>query len=443
MMIRNILTVLFFGFSSALFAQTVIWQMPLSDYSEIVCINQNLYKVTQNGKIGLINTNGNIVAPTMIDNISGFYEHKALATYSDGNGERVAGCLTDDGNYYAFARKYYTLSGQKFFSDGLLSVSNEQGKLGYVDHTGNAVLGFDGKYDKIKPFVEGFAAVFKNKKYYLIDKDGTSVKFTFKRIGEVNGGTNVYNGRVYVWEDENHFYTYDVNKGGACEPTKKPSSNSLDYLYRFSSISGQSKEIPFKGLNMKTTGKKGLSPISEGGQYGYKSGETVVLPCQLSAATSFEDGLAIVSLNGQKGILQYIDGANFQIAAPTSSFNFYAGDEKTCQFNVSVPSIWREKSMEVITKDSKGTTISTVNTGDSYTFKVRPSSTGKQDYSVTIYAERLKLFEGNLTYLFTKKEVQQTPKEIIVVKKDDKGEKEPICPTCHKQIRECEYGGVH
>ena len=194
---------------------------------------------------------------------------------------------------------------------------------------------------------------------------------------------------------------------------------------------------------MKNIGKKGLSPIIEGGLFGYKSGETVVLPCQLSAATPFEDDLAIVSLNGKKGILQYVDGAKFQIAAPTSFFNFYAGDEVSCQFNVSVPSIWREKSIEVITKDTNGTTISTVNTGDSYTFKVRPTSTAKRDYSVTIYAERLKLFEGNLTYSFTKKEIPQTPKEIIVIKKDNKGEKEPICPTCHKKIRECEYGGVH
>ena len=440
MMIRNLVTVFFFFSCSASIAQTVVWQMQPADYSEIVRINSNLYKVVRNGKIGLINADGTIVAPVENDNIGGFYDHKALVTHGDGKGERVAGCLTDDGKYYAFSNKYYTLSGQKFFSDGLLSVANEQGKLGYVDFSGNAVLGFDGKYDRIKPFVEGYASVFKNKKYSLIDKDGTPVRFTFKRIGEVNGGTNVYNGLVYVWEDETHFYTYDVNKGGACESAKRPSSRSLDYLYRFSCISGQSKEVPFTDLKMKATGNVGLSPVSERGVYGYTSGESVVLPCQLSTATPFEDDLAIVSLNGQKGILQYVDGDNFQIAAPVSSYSFYAGDEKSCQFNVSVPSAWKNKAIEVITRDSKGTTISTANVGDSYTFNVHPSSTGRQDYTVAIYAERLKLFEGNLTFTFTKKEIPQPPKEIIDSKKT---EKEPKCPTCYKRISECEYGGVH
>lgn len=39
-------------------AQTVIWQMKPSDYEEVVRINENLYKVVRNGKIGLINSDG-------------------------------------------------------------------------------------------------------------------------------------------------------------------------------------------------------------------------------------------------------------------------------------------------------------------------------------------------------------------------------------------------
>ena len=48
--------------------------------------------------------------------------------------------------YYGYATKYYTLNGQKFFSDGLISVADENGKLGYIDEKGNQIVGFDGKY---------------------------------------------------------------------------------------------------------------------------------------------------------------------------------------------------------------------------------------------------------------------------------------------------------
>ena len=59
-------------------AQTVVWQMKPTDYNSIERINDNLYKVVRNGKIGLINADGSIVADVVNDEISDFYEHKAL-----------------------------------------------------------------------------------------------------------------------------------------------------------------------------------------------------------------------------------------------------------------------------------------------------------------------------------------------------------------------------
>ena len=135
-------------------AQTAVWQLHPTDYSDITIINNNLYKVVRNGKIGLIHSDGTIVASVENDNLSEFYEGKAIVTVNDGHGERIDGCLTEDGKYYHFNNKYYTLNGQKFFSDGVISVANEQGKLGYIDIMGTEVCGFDSKYDKIKPFSE-------------------------------------------------------------------------------------------------------------------------------------------------------------------------------------------------------------------------------------------------------------------------------------------------
>ena len=113
-------------------------------YSDIKRVGENTYIAVSNGKYGIIRSDGTVVAPVENDNIGGYYEHNSLVTKNDGHGERVMGCLSDNGTYNAFAVKYYTLAGQKFFSDGLLSVADADGNVGYIDTYGNKVVGFDG-----------------------------------------------------------------------------------------------------------------------------------------------------------------------------------------------------------------------------------------------------------------------------------------------------------
>lgn len=429
-----------------LMAQTAVWQMRPTDYSEITLINTDLYKVVKNGKIGLIRSDGTIVVSTDNDNISGFYEGKALLTVNDGHGERIDGCLTEDGRYNHFTKKYYTLNGQKFFSDDVLSVANEQGKLGYIDEFGAEVCGFDGKYDKIKPFTEGYAAVFKNKKYHLIDKDGTPVRFSFKSVGEVYGGTNVYNGLAYIWDTEGKFYTYDINRKGPCKSAKTPqNTRSMDYLYRFSCISGVNKEVPF--TEKKYSGQKGILPSENGGMYGYSNGENVILPFQFHSATQFENGNAIVGLNGRLGIIRFVNGSSFSVSEISKAITFYVNKTTYCQFNIEIPEIWRNSDLQIVLKDQQGVSIETKHIDNNYSFTQILSSSCKKDYTVTISGDKLKLFEGKLSYSFTKKEVCPT-----CGKDKDKCYGHPIdipkttvklCPTCGKKINECKFQGVH
>lgn len=427
-------------------AQTAVWQLHPTDYNDITIINNNLYKVGKNGKIGLIRADGTIVAPIENDNLSDFYEGKAIITVNDGHGERIDGCLTEDGKYYHFDKKYYTLNGQKFFSDDVISVANEQGKLGYIDILGTEVCGFDGKYDKIKPFSEGYAAVFKNKKYYLIDKEGIPVRFTFRSVGEVFGGTNVYNGLAYIWDTEGRFYTYDINKDAPCKSTKAPqNTKSLDYLYRFSCISGANKEVPF--AKKTYSGAKGLMSSERGGLYGYINDGNIILPFQFHSASQFENGNAIVNQNGRLGIIKYVDGSRFSVSEISNKIDFYAGISTTCQFNIEIPGAWRNTDLQVSVKDPQGVSIETTHVNNSYSFTQKLSSSCKLEYKVTISGDGLRLFDGNLSYSFVKKEVCAT-----CGKDKDKcaGHKvesikptERTCPTCRKKISECKYQGVH
>lgn len=436
--------------------QTVVWQMNPTNYNEIIRLNSNLFKVTRNGKVGLINSDGTIVSPVENDNISDCYEHMALLTVNDGHGERITGCLTDDGRFYGFTQKYYTLNGQKFFSDGLISVSDENGTLGYIDKSGNQVVGFDGKYSRIKPFTEGYATVLKEKKYILIDKEGNEMKFMYGGNGVgavIKGCTNVYHGKAYAYDEyggsDRSYFVYDALEKSKLKKVGRIKDTAMDYLYCYQAVTGRTKEVPYVKMP-PYVGTKGLNPVLVNGTYGYQVGETAVLPSQFSTASQFEDGLAIVSVNGLKGILRYIDGAAFEVSIPVNQYNFYSGNDISCKFNLSIPNAWSGKKLEMLLKDASGNTIATSNTLDSYTFTVKPSASGQVQYHLSIYAEGLKLYEGFLIYSFNKKErctICGKDKEQCEYRGSHPMEKgksgSDICKTCGLKISECKYQGVH
>lgn len=446
--------------------QTVVWQMLPTDYNQIERISSTLFKVARNGKIGLINADGTIVAPVINDEISDYYEHKALVTSSDGHGERITGCLTDNGSFYGYTTKYYTLKGQKFFSDDLISVADENGKLGYIDERGNKIVGFDGKYSRIKPFTEGHAAVMKNKRYVLIDKDGEEMRFVYsKGVGAaIAGCTNVYNGKAYVYDEyggsDRSYFIYDAVKKSDLEKTGRVKNTTMDYLYCYQSVSGRTKEVPFEKMK-PYSGTKGLEATQVGGMYGYMSGGSTIVPCQFSSASQFEDGLAVVNINGQMGILKYVDGASFDVSVPMVKYDFYAGNSVSCAFNLLIPSIWQGKNIDVILKDINGSTIPITSNSGTYSFSVKPSTSGQIIYSVAVVGEGMCLYEGKINYMFNKRE------RCVTCGKDKsqceyhgshpipKSKVENPCPTCGKSnckthcydcgktIRQCEYHGVH
>lgn len=434
-------------------AQTVVWQLPPSDYDQIVRMGADLYKVTRHGKIGLIHADGTVVAPAENDALTPFHDHKALLTRVDEQGERVVGCLTDDGRFHAFDEAYYTLTGQDFYSDDVLSVADAKGRAGYVDAYGKPVVGFDGKYDRIKPFTEGYAAVFKDKKYHLIDKKGTPVRFRFEGVGEVYGGTNVYQGLAYIWDTDGDFYTYDTKHGGPCRRAKVPKENrTFDYLYRMSCISGSTKEVPFTSEPRR--GTKGIGCTVKDGLAGYLIGETAVLPCQLTAATAFEDGYAVVELNGKQGILKFIESGTFGLTVPRRRVDFYAGEAATCTFNLTTPGAWRDKALTVSLEDEAGTTYVLRRQADSYTFSAKPTATAEEGFRVTVMAEGLKLFEAPFTLSFVKKvrcatcgrDTEACPYGGRHPKTSPKKPQQPQeqrCPTCGLPISQCKYQGVH
>lgn len=382
-------------------SQSIIWQLKPSDYTSITRFGPNLYQVTKGGRKGLIQSNGDVVVPLGYDLITDFYEHKALVLKNEDGKERVLGVLTDEGQYISFSGSFYTLAGQGFYSDGMLSVADAKGLPGYLNERGVAVLGFNGSWDRIKPFTEGYAAVFKNKKYMLIDKEGHKANFIIG-IGEVYGGRNVYKGKAYIYDDNGKFYTYDVSTR-QCKPCKAPTkSQQSDYLYCFTEVTGRGKTPQYSKLSV---GQTGLMPVQNGDLYGYREADKILLPAQFTSATPFVDNLAVVNLQGQYGILKLVeDRSYFSISVPNSHFEYSPGSGVDCVFQLSTPSAWKPKDVVVTLVDSESNKEVTITyaSGD-YTFHLNPQTTEKK-YELSVSAEGLNLWNGHVSYTFKKKE---------------------------------------
>ena len=398
------------------YGQTAVWQIKPTENTNIQRVTQNLFLVTKNLKMGLVDVEGKIVAPLIYDNLGKFYEQIALMTSYDDKGELIVGCLHDNGQYTQFTRRYYTLAGQAFYSDGLLSVADASGNKGYIDVKGNPVLGFDGSYDRIKPFCEGYAAVSKNKHWKLIDKEGQNVRFQFKKVVEVYGVTNPCNGIVYIWDVNGKYYTYDTKNKGLCVSAKKPKDRTtFDFLYRLKAISGVTSDVPFTDSSYR--GAKGASPYLVNSYYGYKEGDYFVLPCQFIEASQFEDNLAIVNKNGKTGVVRYLSENKFDVTPVPSEMSLSKdGSPAKFQFVTKTPQAWSQNNLTFEVLSPEGKTLKISRGLGKYDFEYTPTHEGYCIFLVKIIGDDLLLYEGELTYNIkmssqhTKEETRKCPK---------------------------------
>ena len=380
-------------------SQTVSWQMAPRSYDAITRIGKDLFKVEKDGKCGLIKSDGSMVLDLKADKIGSAFSDHALVTTRENGKDLIIGALSVYGDYNGFTKKYYTIASQEFYSDGLITVADEKGRLGYIDDQGNPVLGFDGRFDNIKPFTEGYAAVFKNDVYSLVNKRGIEAEMIIG-LGEVYGGTNVCNGIAYIWDTEGVVYTYDV-RTGKCNKAKEPSNNHPDYLYCYQGASGRGSVPPYR--DFQYVGTKVIEPFAkDDGMYGY-SDAGFLLPAQFASATPFVDGLAIVKKNGLVGILKYDEnGKRFSLTVPDDPVRYHKGGNAACWFALRSPEGVDADAVKVTVRDSLCFDIPIKNEGNGrYSFKVSPKD-GLCNYIVGVEADGLNLWEGKACYTFKK-----------------------------------------
>ncbi|MBR6981755.1 MAG: WG repeat-containing protein [Prevotella sp.] len=379
-------------------SQIAEWQMKPIECVSLTRFAPHIFQMEKNGKKGLVKEDGTILVDAVCTEITLFYDHHALLLAKEKGQTRVLGNITDTGEYNLYDSVYYALEGQYFYSDGLLSVMDENGRKGYIDEKGQRVEEiFKEGYDIIKPFTEGYAAVFKNDKYFLINKTGKKENITLVDVGKLWGGTNVFEGEAYVWDEDKTIQVYNVETKKCTK--KSINSDESDYLYCFSEVTKRASKVPFQE---GPRGVMGMAPTVENGLWGYVSKGITVLPPQFDYATQVEDGLAVVRKNGKYGIVRMIEDTNpFDVIPEKESVEYWDGDLADCTFDVNTPEVWGKHPLKVKTiEGTKG--IPLEENGRHYAFSYAPQRE-KHDFEVEIICEDLILFKKTLTYAFEKK----------------------------------------
>jgi len=239
------------------------------------------------GKVGVVNSNGDVVVPPSYDNKYGMYGYlryfDSMAVvkkngkfgYIDKKGKEVVPCIYDDVSE---------------FSEGFAAV-NKGGKYGVIDKSGKQIVPF--KYDYIAKFCNGAALVGIGGKFGFINEKGEEIV----SLNYVNGDDNCY------------FYD------GLARVVTKPEEDVWNYIY----INKSGEVIIGPIYDEARRFQEGLAVVKKGDMYGYiDTNGKEVIPFIYDNANDFVDGMAVVYKDGK---YQIIDKKGNAITEPI--YNYY------------------------------------------------------------------------------------------------------------------------
>ena len=337
---------------------------------------EGMAAVEQNGKIGFIDLNGNIVIEPQFDAGYGpvrFSEDVAIVSkdgYSDGTYfYSKFGVIDKNGNTVVPFGKYDGIGDA--CSEGLIYV--RQGELlGYIDKTGKEVIPC--KYNAANPFSEGIAIVTDNNYNSLkaIDKTGKELfeVTKYKNIGDFHDEF------ARVQDKDSELWGYIDKTGNEVIPciyynsadfSEELAAVCVDGGWRYIDKSGETvidtkyyRAYEFKN-GCAEVEKPGGFENDNGNMYDYinKKGESI-LPdgYEVSMESEFEDGLAPVNLLNGKTISRYINSRGDFVLQEYKSANSFEGGVA----RVSVVNDRSKDTMEYI--DTEGNVLFTVQQGE-------------------------------------------------------------------------------
>lgn len=382
------------------YAQTVDW-LVLPQYSDIKYFGPQMYKVTKDGKVGLIAADGTNILPVEYDAINLFYEGRAVFANKSSLGWKIMGVVSENGTVKYVRGNYYLLKDYMFFSEGFITVRDENGMYGFLDE--NCQPAFDFTNDEVRPFSEGFAAIGNEDTFHWINTSGEQILPRLKNGGTPYGGTNFYDGKAYLWDEDGVFFVLS----GDGRTSKMSSMNlTVDYLYRAGTSYGEKVDY----TSYEQTFSNQWQPDNKNGKWTYISSSGKPLsPFQYDHLQKFSNGSAVASVDGNYGLLHLVqDNSTFSTKNVKSNHIFSAGSICNCEFQLSVPEKWRNQPITVLLTDAEtGNQISIENKGkNNYSFSYKPSSSNmkeNKDFKVEVKNNGIQLWQGQESFTFVQR----------------------------------------
>lgn len=391
------------------YAQLITWSVKPGVYSRIEPCWGDMYFVYNGNSIGVIKGDGNVVVAPDASRITGFHSGYALVLKSDGGRERILGVLSEEGTYTPVSGEFFTIPNQEFFSEGFATVTNQQGKAGYMNTKGQVEKQFDVTF--VTPFTEGYATIGEGREFKIIDKRFNALRIIIPSNSPIYGGTGVYKGQAIVWDGEGTPFCLYVNNG-TCNPSSDRSikraikNNQIewDYLGCFSSITRRPETISYDKARRSS---ETLGATEQGGKFGYVRDGKIILPCQFEQAEAFYGNYAIVKSDGKQAILALRNADETFAANPTNAEIKYKEKEaadKQHNFRITVPSLWKVGNVVAKIKDENGAYIPLSGNEGSYEFKSDAVEDGRK-FHVELESDGLKLWSGDIAYKYEKEKV--------------------------------------
>ena len=329
---KNIITILFIillSNSQTLSAQTASWIVQ-PEYDELTPISEQLLKVRQDDKFGVIDLAGNTVAECKYDSITDFHEGISLLIIWDEkqNGKRdwkLKGMLTTKGTV-SLTNSDVSINGRyAYVSEGLIAVKDN--KWGYMNTSGQFVI--NPRFEKAAyPFSCGLALVVDNNLYYHIRQDGSVLKLQGFPTNEIDYATTfvkMNNNKVIslLYTKKGLFICDDEGKN--CHQYNRPSSGSVKLGGEFSSdgyrftIDEQNRLVKIDGNSSSRQAVIDSEPVfappvnlplvSTLGTDGYdlSLGGRQVLAHQFDRVLPIASDKAVVRLRGKEGLVTVTD----------------------------------------------------------------------------------------------------------------------------------------
>lgn len=349
-------------------AQSAEW-IVAPQYSSINYFAPNMYKISKDGKVGIISVDGRVILQPIYDAINYFYEGKTIFVNRTSNGWQVKGSLNEDETVNYTNGEYFLLSKYKFFSEGYLPVRDKEGLYGYLDDKCQPTFEFI--KEEVHPFSEGFAVVGTGDTFHWVNTSGEQILPRLKNGGTPYGGSNFYNGLAYLWDEDGVFFLLD-SEG----KTRKIPSQELevDYLYRVGTGLGENVEYQ----QYKQTFEKLWSPKEQDGLWTYVSQNGKLLtPFQYDEVLPFSAGVAIAEYKNKYGLLKVVeDNSIFSTKVLKANHVYSPGSNCVCEFELSVPEKWRGQNIAIEIIDPETGNLYSVSkkSGKVYSFIYKPSS---------------------------------------------------------------------